>query len=350
MRLLELFAESARKSNNKWRFNMLTCHLTAFIIGYLMDLILGDPENLYHPVRLIGNLIARLEKKQNVNNLDGNIRRKRGRLLVVIVLITTAAYVGLILIVAYALSYKFGILVEAFMTYLCLAIKSLKDESRKVQRELEAGDISGARMAVSMIVGRDTAGLDEAGITRAAVETVAENTSDGVIAPMICLAIGGPVLGWIYKAINTMDSMVGYHNDRYEDYGRAAARLDDVANFIPARVSAVFMIMASYILQIFMGTYYSGSRAFKIFKRDRFNHKSPNSAQTESVCAGALGIRLAGDAYYFGKLVEKPYIGDDIRPIEPADIHRSHVLLYLTSFICFIICLAAILLILMRIN
>ncbi len=317
---------------------MITCHLIAFIIGYLMDLIWGDPENLYHPVRLIGNLIARLDNKQNTAGIPARAKRRRGLSLVIIVAASTIIYVGLILIVAYGLSWKLGILIEAFLTYLCLAIKSLRDESRKVQRELEAGDINGARQAVSMIVGRDTASLDEAGITRAAVETVAENTSDGVIAPMLYLALGGPVLGWAYKAINTMDSMVGYHNDKYEDYGRAAARLDDVANFIPARISAIMMIMASYILQVFNGQIYSGHRALAIFKRDRFNHKSPNSAQTESVCAGALGIRLAGDAYYFGKLVPKPYIGDDLRPIEAADIHRSHVLLYLTSFICFVIC------------
>ena len=168
---------------------------------------------------------------------------------------------------------------------------------------------------------------------------MAENTSDGVIAPMIYLAIGGPVLGFIYKAINTLDSMVGYHSEKFEYYGRASAKTDDVVNFVPARISAVLMIMSAFILHFFSkGNNISGIRAIKIYKRDRLNHKSPNSAQTESVCAGALGIRLGGDAYYFGKKVEKPYIGDALRPADLQDIILSHGLLYLTAFMCFMIC------------
>ena len=177
-----------------------------------------------------------------------------------------------------------------------------------VRREMEAG--------------RDTKPLSEAGIARAAVETVAENASDGVIAPLFYLAIGGPFLGWLYKAVNTMDSMVGYKNDRYLHFGRAAAKLDDLVNLIPSRLAALLLIVSAYLLR------YDGKNAYRIWRRDRRNHKSPNSAQTESACAGALGLRLAGDAWYFGKLVPKPYIGDEIHPIEPQDIRRVNRLMY----------------------
>ena len=192
----------------------------------------------------------------------------------------------------------------------------------KVWTALRSQDVEGARYAVSMIVGRDTSVLDEKGILKAAVETVAENASDGVIAPLFYLAIGGPLLGWLYKAVNTMDSMVGYKNDRYLHFGRAAAKLDDLVNLIPSRLAALLLIVSAYLLR------YDGKNAYRIWRRDRRNHKSPNSAQTESACAGALGLRLAGDAWYFGKLVPKPYIGDEIHPIEPQDIRRVNRLMY----------------------
>jgi adenosylcobinamide-phosphate synthase len=206
----------------------------------------------------------------------------------------------------------------------------------KVYEALKTGDIEGARKAVSMIVGRDTDALDESGITKAAVETVAENFSDGVSAPMIYTAIGGPVLGMAYKAINTMDSMVGYKNNRYMWFGTAAAKLDDAVNYIPSRISALFLIAACALA----GKGYDAAEAMRIWKRDRLKHKSPNSAQTESACAGALGVRLAGPNYYFGKLVEKPYIGDETRPVEFEDIKRSNRLMITASFICFAVCLA----------
>ena len=225
-----------------------------------------------------------------------------------------------------------GVVVEAVLTCYCLATKSLKDESMKVYKALKEGTIDDARRAVSMIVGRDTESLDEKAVVRAAVETVAENTSDGVIAPLIYTFIGGPVLGLLYKAINTMDSMVGYHNDRYENFGFAAAKLDDVVNFLPSRISAMFMILAASL----GGKDFSGKDALRIFKRDRYNHKSPNSAQTESACAGALRLRLAGDSSYFGKIVHKPYIGDAIREEEPEDIKRSCRLMYLTCYLTFV--------------
>ena len=214
---------------------------------------------------------------------------------------------------------------EGFMCYQILAVKSLKTESDKVYRALKEEGIEAGRNAVSMIVGRDTDSLDEVGVTKAAVETVAENTSDGVIAPLFYMMIGGAVLGFAYKAINTMDSMIGYKNEKYQYFGTAAARLDDAANYIPARLSAWLMIGAAGILGL------DWRNAIRIYQRDRHNHKSPNAAQTESVMAGALDIRLAGNAWYFGKLYEKPSIGDAIRAVEPEDIRRSHKLLYGTA-------------------
>lgn len=248
----------------------------------------------------------------------------------------TVTVTGAILFGAYKINKFLGIAIEAILTCYILATKSLNDESMKVYKALKTGSIEDSRKAVSMIVGRDTNNLDAAGVAKAAVETVAENTSDGVIAPLIYTCIGGPVLGMLYKAINTMDSMVGYHNDRYENFGFFAAKADDVVNFIPARLSALLMILATVIA----GNDFSTKRAFRIFRRDRYNHKSPNSAQTESVCAGALGVRLAGDASYFGKVVKKPYIGNDYRQIEAEDIKRINRLMYTTAILAFAICLA----------
>lgn len=221
------------------------------------------------------------------------------------------------------------------MTYQILATKCLKVESMKVYKCLKDQNLQAARQAVSMIVGRDTEVLDEEGVAKAAIETVAENTSDGVIAPMLYTAIGGPILGFFYKAVNTMDSMVGYKNDKYLFFGRTAAKLDDVVNYIPARISAWLLILAAS----FPGREFSGREAYRIFRRDRYQHASPNSAQTEAACAGALGIQLAGDAYYFGKKVEKPYIGDAMRPVEAEDIRRVNRLMYRAAWICEIVCL-----------
>jgi adenosylcobinamide-phosphate synthase len=201
----------------------------------------------------------------------------------------------------------------------------------KVYSAIKIKDTEKARKAVSMIVGRDTQCLDESGIIKAAVETVAENTSDGVTAPIMYMSLGGAVFGFIYKAVNTMDSMIGYKNDKYINLGRFAAKLDDAFNFIPSRLTAAVMILSAYILGM------NGKNAFRIWKRDRRKHASPNSAQTEAVCAGALEIRLAGDAYYFGKLHKKEYIGDDIRPIENEDIRRANRLMYCTSSIVLIV-------------
>ena len=312
-------------------------HIFAFIAGFVLDLLIGDPHFIPHPVRLIGSLISFLDKrlncdaKYNISEKKLNlIKYKRGMLLAFTVIFATFAISVIIIVAAYSINLYAGVIAEAVMTWQILATKCLRVESMRVYDALRTDGVDAGRRAVSMIVGRDTSVLDAAGVTRAAVETIAENTSDGVIAPMLYTAIGGPVLGFVYKAVNTMDSMIGYKNDKYMYFGRFAARLDDVVNFIPARISAYMMIVAAFI----GGRQFDGQNAYRIFKRDRFNHASPNSAQTESVCAGALRVRLAGDAVYFGKLVKKKYIGDRLREIEYEDIKRANRLMYITAFLC----------------
>lgn len=310
-------------------------HIIAFACGFILDLILGDPYNFPHPIRLIGNMISFFEKKLLKTELNDRQKFLRGILLVILVAGTSTIGALVILLLSYMLHPVAGVIVETIMTYQMLATKCLKVESMKVYNKLETGTLEEARFQVSMIVGRDTKNLDEKQVARAAVETVAENTSDGIIAPMLYMAIGGPVLGFFYKSINTMDSMVGYKNEKFLYFGRAAAKTDDVVNFIPSRLSALLMIVAT----LFLGKEFDTKNAIKIFIRDRYNHKSPNSAQTESVCAGALNIRLAGPTSYFGKMVDKPFIGDANREIENADIKKANRLLYGTAFICEIICL-----------
>ena len=310
-------------------------HIIAFVAGFILDLILGDPYNWPHPVKFIGKLISFMEKKLYIEKVKTK-NVVRGLLMVITVLSVTLLVSLSLMVISYHLHPMAGVVAESVMTYTILATKCLKDESMKVYKKLAVNDVEGARYAVSMIVGRDTEVLDDIGIAKAAIETVAENTSDGVIAPMIYTAIGGPVLGLLYKAVNTMDSMVGYKNVRYMYFGRYAAKLDDIVNFIPARISALLMIISC----MFLGKDYSGHNAFAIFKRDRYKHASPNSAQTESVCAGALGIRLAGPAVYFGKLHKKPFIGDESRKVEYYDIVRANRLMYGTSVICIVLCVS----------
>ena len=312
-------------------------HIFAFIAGFVLDLLIGDPHFIPHPVRLIGSLISSLDKRLNCdagyNSSEKKlnlIKYKRGMLLAFTVIFATFAMSVIIIVAAYSINLYAGVIAEAVMTWQILATKCLRVESMRVYDALKTDGVDAGRRAVSMIVGRDTSVLDAAGVTRAAVETIAENTSDGVIAPMLYTAIGGPVLGFVYKAVNTMDSMLGYKNDKYMYFGRFAARLDDVVNFIPARISAYLMIASAFI----GGRQFDGKNAYRIFKRDRFNHASPNSAQTESVCAGALRVQLAGDAVYFGKLVKKKYIGDGLREIEYEDIKRANRLMYITAFLC----------------
>lgn len=309
-------------------------HTIALAAGYLLDLLIGDPRWLYHPVCLIGNLIALLEKgirkifsKTEKGELSGGV------LEVVLVCLISLGVPWVVLSVLYRYMPLAGLALETFWCYQLLATKSLKDESMKVYDRLKNGTIEEARYAVSMIVGRDTAELTEEGVTKAAVETVAENGSDGVIAPMLYMALGGVPLMFLYKGINTMDSMLGYKNDRYLYFGRCAAKLDDLANYIPARISGWLMVAAAFL------TGMDGKNAAKIYKRDRRNHASPNSAQTEAAVAGALRVQLAGNAYYFGKLYEKPTIGDKLREVEPEDIRRANRLLYGASVLSVLLCL-----------
>lgn len=421
-------------------------HVIAFLLGFILDCILGDPYFLPHPVRLIGQLISSLENKYlgekasassvsaeqteegalspdapegeeqasegeaasalTQGSVDGELeaealqaeelesaageakaqpeeivydeafwsqaptpkaqsaesemdgaaqtkaadvqkakeeplteeakkKREQGRTMVLLVLFCTVLATDILFMGSYFVHPILGCIVEAILTYQILAAKCLWVESMKVYKALKEGTIADARKAVSMIVGRDTAKLDAEGVTKAAVETVAENTSDGVIAPMLYLAIGGPILGMLYKAINTMDSMVGYKNERYLDFGRAAAKLDDIVNYVPSRIAARLMIFSCY----FLGGKFIPSEAKRIYLRDRLKHASPNSAQTESACAGALGIQLAGDASYFGKLVHKPTIGDARRKVEAEDIVLANKLMYGTTILCFLACL-----------
>ena len=311
----------------------VTLRLFALLLGFLLDLLLGDPRWLPHPIRAIGALIAGLEKvlrKLFPKNQGGELAG--GVALVILVLALSGGFTLLVLWLCGKVGLWLRFLAETILCFQLLATRSLKGESMKVYKALKAGDLEGARYAVSMIVGRDTQCLDEAGVARAAVETVAENASDGVIAPLIFLAIGGAPLGMVYKAVNTMDSMVGYKNDQYLWFGRCAAKLDDVVNFIPARLAGVLMCLGAG----FSG--FDAPNALRIFRRDRKNHKSPNSAHTEAAAAGALHIQLGGSNYYFGKLVEKPTIGDADHPVEPLDIVRVNRLMYATAFLALVLC------------
>ena len=308
--------------------------MSALAAGMLLDLLIGDPHSLPHPIRAIGRLITSLEKRLYRKDEDCRKKTLSGAVLWGTVCAVTVAVSAVLLAAAFMISPYLLAAIETVMTFYILAAGSLRSESMKVYDELEAGNIEGARTCLSMIVGRDTDSLDEAAIARAAVETVAENTSDGVIAPLLFTAFLTPAGGMLYKAVNTMDSMLGYHNERYENFGKVPARADDAANFIPSRLSALFMIAASFMLGI-ISRRYSAKKAGAVWMRDRLNHKSPNSAQTESACAGALGIRLGGTSSYAGVPVEKPYIGDDERPVENADIKRSLVIMNAAELIAF---------------
>lgn len=306
--------------------------LMAVICGFIVDLIVGDPRWLYHPVRLIGKLIELLEKAmRKIFPATKLGERSGGAVLAILTFLICAAVPALILWICYKINIWLYFAFEVIMCWQIFAVKSLRSESMKVYRALKTGSLEDSRKAVSMIVGRDTERLDEKGVTKAAVETIAEGTSDGIISPMFYMMIGGPVLGFAYKAVNTMDSMIGYKNEKYRYFGTWAARFDDVLNFIPSRLAGLIMILSSFLSGL------NGKNAWKIFKRDRRKHASPNSAQTESAMAGALEVQLAGDAYYEGKLEKKEFIGDPIRPIEPEDIKRANNLMYLTSILSLII-------------
>ena len=306
--------------------------LIALVLGFCIDLLLGDPHSSLHPVVLIGKLISATEKA--VRKLFPKTPRGEnaaGAVLWLFVAAVSTAVPAGILWLAYRVNRFLGIGLESLMCWQILATKSLRDESMKVYRALLEGDPAKYRYAVSMIVGRDTAQLSDRAVARAAVETVAENTSDGIIAPMLVLAIGGAPLGFFYKAVNTMDSMLGYVEMPYKNIGLVPAKLDDVFNYIPARLSALLMLAAGALEGLDV------RNGYRIWRRDRRNHASPNSAQTESVCAGLLGLQLAGDASYHGVLHKKPYIGDPLREIEYADIPRACRLLYGTAILALVL-------------
>ena len=300
---------------------LLLYSTAALLLGFLLDLLIGDPRGIPHIIVLIGRIIGALERPLRSRfGKDPAGERAAGRTLVVLMLLF-AAVLYLILLLCYRLS-----------PWLCM--HDLKKESMTVFRKLKEQDLDGARHAVSMIVGRDTEVLDAQGVAKAAVESVAENTSDGVVAPLFYLFLFGPLGGLVCKTVNTMDSMVGYRNERFLNYGRAAALTDDVFNFLPARISALLMIVSAKLTGL------DARNAYRIWRRDRFNHDSPNSAQTESAVAGALHVRLAGDARYFGVWHEKKFIGDEDRQTVPEDIPRTNRLMMVSSVIVLAVALA----------
>ena len=310
--------------------------LYALLLGFLLDCLLGDPQGFPHPIVAIGKLIAWLEKA--LRRLFP--RNKAGELAAGAVLWSLT--VGVSFLVPYGLlrlaervSPWLHLALQSVFCWQILAARSLQTESMKVYTALKTSSLEDARHAVSMIVGRDTQELDADAVARAAVETVAENCSDGVIAPMLFFTLGGGPLAFVYKAVNTMDSMLGYVEPPYKNIGCVPAKLDDVFNYLPARINAIAMLLAGGLLKL------DFQNGLRIFKRDRYNHASPNSAQTESVCAGLLGLRLAGDAWYHGVLHKKKYIGDALRPIEPEDIKRACRLMYATTVLMLLLCAAA---------
>ena len=310
----------------------------ALLVGIVLDLLLGDPRWFPHPIIAIGRMISFLDKHLRrifPKTKGGEITA--GSFLWLITVGVSFCLPYFVLRLAYGAFLPLGFVTETVLCWQILAGKSLKAESMKVYHALKEGTIEDARYAVSMIVGRDTAELTHTQVAKAAVETVAENASDGVIAPMLYFALGGAPLGLAYKAVNTLDSMVGYVEMPYKNIGLVSAKMDDIANFLPARICAVLMLGAGAVCRL------NFRKGVKIFLRDRYHHASPNSAQTESVCAGLLGLQLAGDASYHGVLHKKPFIGDPLRPICDEDIPLANKLMYATAGLCAVLCLALLL-------
>ncbi len=306
--------------------------LLAAALGCLLDVLLADPAWMPHPVVLMGRCITALERGlRRIFPQTPEGERRAGACLAVILPLGTLAVCGGAIFLANLIHPVLAFVLQVLWCWQALAARGLVQESCRVLAELEKGDLESARNAVSRIVGRDTQALTAQGVTKAAVETVAENFSDGVVAPLFYLMIGGAPLGMMYKAVNTMDSMVGYKNDRYLHFGRYAAKLDDVANYLPSRLSALLLLAGGVL------TGGNGKNGWRIWRRDRRNHASPNSAQTEAACAGLLEIQLAGSASYFGKVVEKPTIGDPVRPVEPEDIRRANRMMMTASLLALLL-------------
>ena len=307
----------------------------AVLGGFVLDTLFGDPPWLPHPVVLMGKAISALEKRLRARMPQTPQGELLGGAVVAFTLpVGTFLLTSLVCLGAAKLSPWLGLAVQMFWCGQALAARGLAQESTNVYRALIKPDLPAARKAVSRIVGRDTQNLTLEGVTKAAVETVAENASDGVIAPLLYMLLGGAPLALTYKAINTMDSMLGYKNEKYLYFGRAAAKLDDAANYLPSRLAGLLWCAAAAL------TGNSPKGAWRIWRRDRRCHASPNSAQTESACAGALGVQLAGPAYYFGEYYAKPTIGDPLRPIEPEDIRRANRMMYAESVLALAVGLA----------
>ena len=313
----------------------MPAHITALLVGALIDLLVGDPEWFYHPVRLIGKYISFAEKAAKRDDPPSAVLRRRAVVVAVSTVLLTALVTAGILCLLRRWGFWPHFIGMALISWMCLSARNLADEAEGVRKALETS-LEAGRTRVGRIVGRDTANLSRREILCATIETVAENLTDGVISPMLYLALGGPVLGMAFKAASTLDSMIGYLNEKYRDVGWFAAKADDVWNFIPARITALLMCVAAFPLGL------DGRRAFRTVMRDHANHLSPNCAWSESAAAGALGVQLGGDHEYFGQVVHKPTIGDDIRPPEGEDIRRMNRLMFVTAglMLALIACIA----------
>lgn len=300
-------------------------------IGFILDIIIGDPNNPFHPVRGIGYVARKFEII--FRSILKKYLKFAGLMVWMLIVMLTFMITFEIVNITKELNIYFGIILEGILIYFCIASKGLVVEGYKVIKFLINDNIEGARKQLSFIVGRDTANLNKEGIIKAVVETIAENMADGIIAPLFYAGIFGAPLAFAYKAVNTLDSMFGYKNDKYIDFGYFPAKLDDIFNYIPARITGILIVICAAILR------YDYKNSFKIYKRDRYNHTSPNSAHPEAAIAGALGVQLGGANYYFGKLVEKPAIGDNLNEIQIKDVYKTAKVLYLSSFIGFVLAL-----------
>ena len=301
--------------------------LIMVLLAFFLDLLLGDPHSWPHPVKLIGHLIAWLKKCFNRPNYSSRKKKWLGALTWLIT-VGGSGLIPYIVMKVTTVNYYLYMIVGTYLSYTCISARQLAIEAEKIMKSLKQNNLKKARQQVGMIVGRDTNQLSAEEVTKATIETVAENTSDGVIAPLFFLVIGGPVLGIMYKAINTLDSMIGYQNEKFRAFGEVSARIDDIANYVPARITWLLLIISSWLLRD------DTREAIAVGDRDCEKHLSPNSAFSEAVVAGALHLQLGGPHYYFGELVKKPYIGNDHLVIA-ANWHlkRTITMLYLTSFL-----------------
>lgn len=305
----------------------MTGSMLALLIGFCLDLLFGDPHWMPHPIRIIGNSIDKLEAFLRKKNDSATRQKKMGVLLLGVISLGTLVFYIALKVITYKVNFWLGVVIESLVIYQILAIKCLKTETMRVYNALEQDDISSARKWISYLVTRNTDEMTEADIVKAAVETISENIVDGITSPLLFIAIGGAPLGMFYKAVNTLDSMVGYRNDKYEHFGWASAKLDDILNFVPARLTGMLIVFVAYVFG------YNGKNAWKILKRDKRNHTSPNSPYSEAPVAGALSIQLGGKATYFGVTKEKATMGDPIKPIERKHIKETNRIMIETSIL-----------------